>query len=75
MMIARSGWFGDYNDPTTFLDMFIKGHQQNDGDYDNPEYNRLMKEASQTLDPKKRMELLTQAETILCDIDVPALPF
>lgn len=67
-VVARSGWFGDYLDPTTFLDKFKSANGNNDGRYNSKKYDRLMDEAAKELDPKKRMTLLRDAEaTMLSD--------
>lgn len=73
-MVARSGWFGDYGDPTTFLDMFMTGNVQNDGAYSVKAYDDLLEQASKTIDPQKRFGLLTKAESILMNQDIPAIP-
>lgn len=73
-MIARSGWFGDFSDPTTFLDMFRPDNGQNDGDYRSEAYEKLMVLAGQTPNAQKRLDILSQAETILADQDVPMIP-
>ena len=44
--IARAGWVGDYQDPNTFLDMFITGAGMNGGKYSNPEYDELIRQAA-----------------------------
>lgn len=71
--IARHGWIADYNDPMTFLDMWISGSGNNDSDYNNPEYDRLIKEAQKELNADKRTALLHEAEDILMN-DMPILP-
>ncbi len=49
--IARSGWIGDYTDPNTFLDMFTSNNQNNDPNYHNPLYDRIiLKYAAYILD-------------------------
>jgi len=63
--ICRGGWYGDYADPTTFLDMFVTGNSNNDGAYSNPEYDALMAQATNERDAAKRFAILRQAETIL----------
>ena len=45
-MIARAGWYGDYNDPTTFLDVFRSDNGNNDAGYDNPVYDDLLDRAA-----------------------------
>ena len=60
--IARNGWIADYNDPISFLDMWMTGGGNNDAQYANEEYDSLIKEAKTTTDVKERMELLHKAE-------------
>lgn len=71
--ICRSSWYGDYRDPTTFLDMFRELDGNNDSRYHNPQYDALLKNAAETQDPAARMALLRQAETVLLE-DQPLLP-
>ena len=71
--ITRASWFGDYRDPTTFLDKFVKGNGNNDAGYDNPEFNALMKEAADQTDVPKRMALLAKAEAAML-VDQPIAP-
>jgi oligopeptide transport system substrate-binding protein len=71
--IARRGWIADYNDPNTFIDMFVTGGEQNNTGWSNAEYDKLVKEASYELDPDKRFRMLAQAERILMD-ELPILP-
>lgn len=69
----RAGWFGDYADPTTWLDMYRIGDSNNDCKYENPAYDELLKEASLELDKEKRFELLAEAEAMLLQ-DAPIVP-
>lgn len=73
-MTARAGWFGDYGDPTTFLDINYSTDGNNDRAYNNPHYDDLLDRASVELDPEKRMELLSEAERIIVEVDVPLVP-
>ncbi len=66
--IARAGWVGDYQDPNTFLDMFVTGTAMNGGKYSNDVYDILIKEAA-TLHGADRLEVLLQAEDILINDD------
>ncbi len=63
--VTRAGWYGDYADPTTFLDMFVTGDSNNDGAYSNPKYDGLMKQAQNERDQAKRFAILRQAEALL----------
>ncbi|HWR05299.1 peptide ABC transporter substrate-binding protein [Sporomusa sp.] len=63
--IARASWVGDYADPMTFIDVFKD--PDNDANYTNPAYNRLVEQAQSTLDQKVRMQAMHDAEKILFD--------
>ena len=65
--LADSGWVGDYLDPTTFLDMWIKDGGNNRTGWSDEEFERLLKESEQERDPQKRLEILQAAERILMD--------
>jgi oligopeptide transport system substrate-binding protein len=71
--VARAGWGADYNDPMTFMDMFVTNGGNNDAGYANPQYDALIKKAGATLDQKVRMEALSAAEKMLID-DMAILP-
>lgn len=71
--VRRAGWFGDYNDPTTWLDMYRVGDSNNDAGYENPEYDELLRQAAAESDAQKRFDLLRQAEAILIQ-DAPIVP-
>jgi len=65
--IARHGWIGDYADPMTFIDMFMSDSGNNDAQYKNPEYDRLVKAAKWSSDPGVRMQAMHAAEQMLFD--------
>ena len=67
--IARNGWISDYNDPVSFLDMWVTGGGNNDAQYSNPDYDNLINQAKAESDPAARMKLLHQAEDILVGQD------
>jgi oligopeptide transport system substrate-binding protein len=71
---SYSAWIGDYNDPNTFLDMFMTKNGNNRTGWSNPRYDSLMREANAEADVKKRAALLKQAETILVRDEVPVVP-
>ncbi|HUU82089.1 MAG TPA: peptide ABC transporter substrate-binding protein [Phycisphaerae bacterium] len=73
-MIARAGWYGDYADPTTFLDVFATGNGNNDAGYSNPTYDALLARAAAETDAARRMQLLADAEAMLVNDEFPALP-
>jgi oligopeptide transport system substrate-binding protein len=65
--LARAGWVGDYNDPQAFLFIFYGDTILNDSGFKNPEFETLLKTAENTVDLKKRSEILAKAEKILLD--------
>lgn len=71
--VARAGWIGDYPDPNTFLDMFVTGGPQNNTNWSNAQYDRLIEQAASEPDAEQRMQLLREAETILMD-ELPIIP-
>ena len=73
-MTARAGWYGDYGDPTTFLDINYSTDGNNDRAYNNPRFDALLDRASTELDPDKRMAILSEAERILVEEDLPLIP-
>lgn len=62
--MARNGWVCDYNDPSNMLDLFYSTNGNNDGSYNNPDFDAAM-DASKTADPIARMEALHTAEDIV----------
>lgn len=71
--ISRAGWIGDYNDPNTFLDLWVTDGGNNRAGWSNKNYDALIGEAAKTSDPKTRMELFQKAERILMD-EAPVMP-
>lgn len=63
--MARNGWLGDYNDPISFLDMWVTGGGNNDAQWSNKEYDALITKIKQSSDRKERMELMHKAEDII----------
>lgn len=63
--VLRASWVGDYLDASTFLELFTSSSNNNFSNWSNEDYDRLIKEASVTLDRKKRLELFNEAEGIL----------
>lgn len=71
---SRGSWYGDYADPTTFLDIHRTGDGNNDRNYSNPEYDELLSRAGAERDPVRRMDLLEQAEAMLVQEEFPFIP-
>jgi oligopeptide transport system substrate-binding protein len=73
-MISRAGWYGDYGDPTTFLQTNRTGDGNNDRKYSNPAFDELLDRAAAELDPAARLKILEQAERVLVEEDLPFIP-
>ena len=71
--IARAGWFGDYRDPTTFLDKFLTENGNNDAAWSNETYDTVLREAAGTAGTMPRMALLRRAESIMVG-EQPIMP-
>lgn len=73
-MVSRASWFGDFGDPTTFLDINRTGNGNNDRKYSNPAYDALLDRAAGETNVAKRMELLSAAERMLVEEELPLVP-
>jgi oligopeptide transport system substrate-binding protein len=71
--VARAGWYGDYMDPNTFLDMFVTGGGNNETGWSNKTYDDLIARAARDPDATERLKLLARAEAILLD-EAPIIP-
>jgi ABC-type oligopeptide transport system substrate-binding subunit len=74
-VICRAGWFADYPTYDNFMyDLFhTDSLGGNNYGYSNPEFDQLVDQAKQTVDPDEQASLFQQAETILLD-DVGVIP-
>ena len=72
--IARNGWIADYNDPMSFLDMWLTGGGNNDAQYSNAEYDAKIQAAKASTDPAERMQLMHEAEDIIMGQDYALCP-
>lgn len=71
--LMRFSWFGDYNDPLTFLEIFRSDSVQNLPALRSPEYDRLLHLASGSSDSRQRFHLLAEAEEFLLE-QYPVIP-
>ena len=68
-----TGWVPDYSDPFSYLEFFETDNGYNNSVYSNKEYDKYIQAAKASLDPKKRLDDLYEAEKILCQ-DLPIIP-
>lgn len=72
--LARSNWYGDYLDPSTFLNMFRSGDGQNRTGWSNESYDGLIAAAREEADIEQRYDLFSEAERVLCEVELPIIP-
>jgi oligopeptide transport system substrate-binding protein len=74
--LLMGGWGPDYADPMTYMDLWITGGEQQHMDYSNPEFDKLIKAASEDLvdKPQERWKALQDAEKILLEDDAAIAP-
>ncbi|HBH34841.1 MAG TPA: oligopeptide ABC transporter substrate-binding protein OppA [Psychrobacter sp.] len=71
--MARYTWCGDYNEPSTFLNIVKTGNSNNWGGYSSAKFDSLMNQTlKEGVTPEQRAELYRQAEAQL-DADMPQL--
>lgn len=73
-MVARGGWFGDYGDPTTFLDLHKTGDGNNDRGYSDAVFDAMLSRAANEAEPEARMRILEEAERYTMEESLPILP-
>ncbi len=72
--VADGGWLADYNDPLNYLYLLDSATgQQNYGNYNNPEFDALLQQASQERDLEERAGIFAKAEAIMLE-EAPITP-
>lgn len=71
--LVGAGWGPDFDDILTFGDLYASWNLNNRGRYRSPAYDRLVRTAMNSLDPRTRMDAMGQAQQILFD-DAVLLP-
>jgi len=72
--LSWQGWIGDYNDPMTFLDLYLSDASFNTGKYANDRYDELITQAQEEPDAAARLELMQEAERVLVEEDAGVGP-
>ena len=72
--LTSSAWIGDYNDPQTFIDMFVTGGGNNLTGWSNPHYDQMLASSENEPDPAKRMQIMHDMEKILIEDEAPIAP-
>lgn len=71
--VVRLAYTADYNDASSFLDIFRTNSSNNDTGYSNPLFDKFLDEAASTADSNIRRSLLANAERTMLD-DYPVIP-
>ena len=69
-----TGWSADYDDPMTFLDMWVTGGSNNHTGYASEEYDNLVASLAGENDNAKRLEAYSKLENLLVDKDAVVSP-
>jgi len=74
--IQATGWGPDFQDPISFMELFVTGSPQNKMGYSNLAYDELIESTKTTFanDPIKRFEIFAEAEKILLEDDAAIAP-
>ena len=72
--MCRSSWVGDYNDPNTFLDMFLTDGGNNRTGWSSAPYDKLIAAAAREVDTKRRFDIFREAERMLVSEEMPICP-
>ena len=72
--MIRMQWYADYNDPTTWLMMYVTGNALNDINWNNKKYDDLLAESNLELDAAKRQAMLLEAEKVAVSEDTVIVP-
>ncbi len=71
---CRGSWIGDYNDPNTFLDLFMTNAGNNRTGWSNRRYDEFIRQANMQADAEERMRMMREAEAILVREELPIIP-
>jgi oligopeptide transport system substrate-binding protein len=71
--IVFAGWGPDYNDPMTFIDVFLSGSGNNHTYFANATYDDLVKKAKAEPNAETRMNYMKDAERLLMQ-EMPIAP-
>lgn len=71
--LARGGWQADYVDPHVFFDMWQTGGGNNDTNWGDPEYDRLLRSALDAPNDSERFAIYQRMEKIFLDA-MPVIP-
>lgn len=65
--IVFTGWGADYNDPMTFMDLWVRGCGYNNTNWEDDTYTNMINFCKTTLDMKARADKIFEAEKYLLE--------
>ncbi|MDR6226282.1 peptide ABC transporter substrate-binding protein [Desmospora profundinema] len=71
--ITFAGWGADYNDPQTFLDIYVSDGPYNWADWSSKEYDELIQKSKGNTNNEERTQNFVEAEKLLLD-EAPIAP-
>jgi oligopeptide transport system substrate-binding protein len=63
--LAQAGWVADFDDASTFLELFETGGGNNWGEYSNPDFDALLAASQHDIELESRGRRLASAEALL----------
>ena len=63
--VAQGGWTARYNDPNTFIELFVSGSNQSGTGWSDPVFDAMLAEANATVDSAERLRKLADCERYL----------
>jgi oligopeptide transport system substrate-binding protein len=72
--LCRSSWVGDYNDPSTFMDLFTSTNGQNRTGFKSTAYDAHISAAAAEANTAKRNGIFQQAESLLIRTEAAVIP-
>ena len=72
--VASQAWGGDYNDPSTFFDIWLSTSGMNRVGWKSEKYDELINKANGTQDPEEKAKLFAEAEKVLIYDDAVFAP-
>ncbi|SUB16657.1 Periplasmic murein peptide-binding protein precursor [Pantoea agglomerans] len=65
--VIRASWVGDYNEPSTFLNLLTSGNSSNIARFNNADYDAVIAKASRETSDQVRNSDYNRAEQILAE--------
>jgi len=72
--LSFQGWIADYNDPMTFMDLWLSDSSFNTGKYESERYDEIISQAQTETDFARRMDQMLEAERVLIEDDAGLAP-